>query len=61
MAKNFTRYSVTLDIEKKLLRGKAHTRDTKVRQETERLAKTGKDVLLQHNCEASSRKRLPTI
>lgn len=48
--KSFTRYSVTLNPENKLLRGKICTRDTKVKQETERFAKTGKDVLLKHNC-----------
>lgn len=40
--KSFTRFSVTLNTEKKLLRGKTSTRDTKPKQETEMLSKRDK-------------------
>lgn len=47
--KSFTRFPVTLNTERKLLRGKTCTRGTKEEQETERLAKTGKKTW-KHNC-----------
>lgn len=40
--KSFMRFSVTLNTEKQLLRGKTCTRDTKQKQETEKLSKTDK-------------------
>lgn len=46
--KSFTRFSVTLNTEKKLLRRKTCTRDTKQKQETEKLSKT--DKMWKHNC-----------